>query len=78
MGASLLLALVTLQVIAQRDAPPAHATIILCLEGSFAAIGGILLLHEPLGTRTVLGFALMLTGMLISQRELIAGRREQI
>ena len=64
----------TLQVVAQRDAPPAHATIILCLEGSFAALGGVLLLSEPLSSRIVLGFGLMLAGMLISQWELISGR----
>ena len=57
----------TLQVIAQRDAPPAHATIILCLEGSFAALGGILILGEPVGSRIIMGFALALTGMLVSQ-----------
>jgi drug/metabolite transporter (DMT)-like permease len=62
----------TLQVVAQRDAPPAHATIILCLEGCFAALGGIIILHEPRGTWTLLGFALMLMGMLISQWEIIA------
>jgi len=62
----------TLQVVAQKDAPPAHATIILCLEGCFAALGGVLLLHEPIGPRTILGFALMLAGMLISQWELIS------
>ena len=65
----------TLQVVAQRDAPPAHATIILCLEGSFAALGGVLLLHEPVGVRTIIGFVLMLSGMLVSQLELIRGRR---
>ena len=67
----------TLQVVAQRDAPPAHATIILCLEGSFAALGGVLLLHEPLGKRTIIGFALMLTGMLASQWEVIQGPRRK-
>ena len=67
----------TLQVVAQKDAPPAHATIILCLEGSFAALGGVILLHEPLGSRTVIGFVLMLAGMLISQWELITGGRNQ-
>jgi drug/metabolite transporter (DMT)-like permease len=66
----------TLQVVAQRDAPPAHATIILCLEGCFAALGGVLLLREPLGTWTVLGFVLMLTGMLASQWEVIAGHQK--
>jgi drug/metabolite transporter (DMT)-like permease len=63
----------TLQVVAQKDAPPAHATIILSLEGVFAAIGGGLLLAEPLHSWTLLGFALMLGGMLATQWELIAG-----
>jgi drug/metabolite transporter (DMT)-like permease len=57
----------TLQTMAQRFAPPAHVTIILCLEGSFAALGGILLLREPVEPRIVLGFALMLAGMFVSQ-----------
>jgi drug/metabolite transporter (DMT)-like permease len=63
----------TLQAVAQRDAPPAHATIILCLEGCFAALGGVLLLAEPVGRWTLLGFFLMLCGMLITQWEVIAG-----
>ena len=65
----------TLQVVAQQYAPPAHATIILCLEGSFAALGGVLILHEQAGARTILGFAFMLAGMLVSQWELIRGSR---
>jgi drug/metabolite transporter (DMT)-like permease len=64
----------TLQVVAQRDAPPAHATIILCLEGGFAALGGILILHEPVGSRILIGFALALAGMLASQWGLIRSR----
>jgi drug/metabolite transporter (DMT)-like permease len=63
----------TLQVVAQQHAPPAHATIILCLEGCFAALGGVLLLGEPLGAWTLLGFTLMFCGMLITQWELIIG-----
>ena len=63
----------TLQVVAQKNAPPAHATIILCLEGLFAALGGIIILGEKTGAFTVLGFALMLCGMIITQWELIAG-----
>jgi drug/metabolite transporter (DMT)-like permease len=67
----------TLQVVAQREAPPAHATIILCLEGGFAALGGILILHEPVGSRIITGFALALAGMLASQWELIRGPRKE-
>jgi drug/metabolite transporter (DMT)-like permease len=63
----------TLQAVAQRDAPPAHATIILCFEGCFAALGGFLLLAEPVGSWTMIGFILMFCGMLITQWEVIAG-----
>ncbi|MDR0443098.1 MAG: DMT family transporter [Treponema sp.] len=64
----------TLQVIAQRDAPPAHATIILCFEGCFAALGGALIRSEKIGAWTLLGFSLMLAGMLGSQWEVIRKR----
>jgi drug/metabolite transporter (DMT)-like permease len=62
----------TLQVIAQRDAPPAHAVIILCFEGCFAVLGGILLLSEKAGGWTLLGAFFMLIGMLATQWEVIA------
>ena len=67
----------TFQLVAQRDAPPAHVTIILCLEGSFAALGGVFILGERVGGWTMIGFALMLGGMLTSQRGVLAGRREE-
>ena len=57
----------TLQVVAQRTADPSHVVIILSLEGVFAALGGWLLLGEVLKARDVLGGALILSGMLISQ-----------
>jgi len=64
----------TLQVVAQRDAPPAHATIILCFEGCFAALGGALLLAEKTGLWTLAGFILMLAGMLATQWDVIANK----
>ncbi|HAS51820.1 MAG TPA: EamA family transporter [Gammaproteobacteria bacterium] len=57
----------TLQVVAQRDAPPAHAAIILSLETVFAALGGWLLLNETLAGRGLIGCGLMFAGMLLSQ-----------
>lgn len=57
----------TLQVVAQRDAHPAHASILLSMEGAFAVLGGWLLLEETLSLRGLVGCALMLTGMLVSQ-----------
>ncbi|MBN1482520.1 DMT family transporter [candidate division KSB1 bacterium] len=56
----------TLQVVAQKYAPPTHAAIILSLEAVFAVLGGWLVLSEMLSRRSVLGCAFMLTGMLIS------------
>lgn len=57
----------TLQVVAQREAHPAHASIILSLEAVFAAAGGWLMLNETLSLRGMAGCSLMLTGMLLSQ-----------
>ncbi len=62
----------TLQVVAQRRAPPAHAAILLSLESVFAAIGGSVLLGEKLGARGTLGCALMFGGMVASQVPAIA------
>ncbi len=57
----------TLQVVAQKDAPPTHAAIILSLEAVFAVLGGWLILSEMLSLRSLFGCALMLAGMLMSQ-----------
>jgi drug/metabolite transporter (DMT)-like permease len=58
----------TLQVHAQKSVPPAPATIILCLEGVFALIGGWLLLHEQLTVNIMIGAALLFVAMLLSIR----------
>jgi len=57
----------TLQVVAQRDAHPAHASILMSLEAVFAALGGWMLLGETLSLRGLAGCALMMGGMLLSQ-----------
>jgi len=64
----------TLQTVAQGHARPADAAIILSLEAVFAVIGGWLILSEQLTTRALLGCALMLVGILISQ---LGGRTEE-
>lgn len=63
----------TLQIVAQRTADPAHAAIILSLEGAFAALGGWLVLHEMLSARGLVGCGLMLAGTLVSQ---VVGQRK--
>lgn len=67
----------TLQVVAQRRAPAAHAAIILSLEAVFAVLGGWLLLNEVLGPRGILGCTLMLAGMLLSQLPAILKLRQK-
>lgn len=57
----------TLQVVAQRDAPPIHAAIILSLESVFAALAGWIVLGEVLSIRSLTGCVMMLAGMLIVQ-----------
>jgi drug/metabolite transporter (DMT)-like permease len=57
----------TLQVVAQRDAKPTHAAILLSFETVFAALGGMVVLGESLGARGLFGCALMFAGMLASQ-----------
>ncbi len=57
----------TLQVIAQQDAKPTHAAILLSLESVFAVFWGWLLIKEVLTPRAIFGSFLMLGGMMISQ-----------
>jgi len=64
----------TLQVVAQRDAHPAHAAILLSLEAVFAAIGGWLILGEIISPRGLVGCGLMLFGMLLSQLWSLVGK----
>ena len=61
----------TLQVVAQRKAHPAHAAIILSMEGVFAVLGGWLIIDEALSPRGLLGCALMLAGMISAQSSLL-------
>jgi drug/metabolite transporter (DMT)-like permease len=57
----------TLQVVGQKHAPSAHAAIILSMETVFAVIGGYLILGERISGQELIGCALMLSGMLVSQ-----------
>jgi drug/metabolite transporter (DMT)-like permease len=57
----------TLQIIGQRKAQPAHAALILSMEGVFAALGGWIILSESLSLRGMLGCCLMLGGIILAQ-----------
>ena len=57
----------TLQMVGQKYTDPTLASLLMCLESVFAAIGGWLLLGEVLSGRELLGCALMLSASIIAQ-----------
>ncbi len=57
----------TLQVIAQRKAPPTHTALILSLESVFGMLCGIAFLAERPTLQQYAGAALMLGGVVVSQ-----------
>jgi drug/metabolite transporter (DMT)-like permease len=59
----------TIQVVAQKTAHPAYASIILSLEAVFAVLGGWMILHEQFTLRMMTGCALMLVGMVVVQKK---------
>jgi drug/metabolite transporter (DMT)-like permease len=66
----------TIQVVAQREAHPANAAIIMSLEAVFAVLGGWMILNESIPTRGLLGCLLMLIGMILSQLYLLKRKKE--
>ena len=58
----------TAQVWAQQYTPPAHAALIFTLEPVFALLTSIIVTGEHLGGKEILGFTLILTGMIVSER----------
>ena len=57
----------TLQVIGQRDADPAVASVILSLESVFSALFGFWILNETMNGAELLGCVLMFAAVLLSQ-----------
>lgn len=66
----------TLQVLAQRDAHPTHAAIILSLESAFSALAGWLILGETLSQRAFFGCLLMFISMIFSQLSQQTAKKE--
>ena len=56
------------QVWAQQYTPPAHTALIFALEPVFALLTSIIVTGVHFGAKEVLGFALILAGMIISER----------
>ena len=57
----------TLQMIGQKYCNPTLASLLMCLESVFAALGGWVLLGESMSARELIGCALMLSASVIAQ-----------
>ena len=65
----------TLQVVGQKGADPAIASLIMSLESVISAVSGFLILHQKLTKREVIGCVLMFTAIILVQ--LPAGREKE-
>ncbi|MGN0711537.1 MAG: DMT family transporter [Anaerovoracaceae bacterium] len=69
----------TLQIVAQKDTDPTVASLLLSLESVFAVISGMIVLHETMSGREVLGcvlmFAAIITAQLPSKEERLAAKQ---
>lgn len=65
----------TLQVFGQKYAEPAVASIVMSLEAVFAAIAGWLILGECLGSRELIGCALVFVAVLLAQTPELLDKR---
>lgn len=57
----------TLQIIGQKDLNPAIASLIMCLESVFSAVGGWLILNQTLSAREAAGCALIFAAVVLAQ-----------
>lgn len=57
----------TLQIIGQKDLHPAIASLIMCMESVFSALGGWLILHQNLSARESVGCALIFVAVVLAQ-----------
>ena len=57
----------TLQIIGQKDLHPAIASLSMCMESVFRALGGWLILHQSLSARESVGCALIFVAVVLAQ-----------
>ena len=57
----------TLQILGQKELTPAVASLIMCLESVFSALGGWLILHQNLSVREASGCVLIFAAVVLAQ-----------
>ena len=63
----------TLQIIAQKDAQPSVAALIMSLESVFSVLGAWLILHQTMSLRETLGCILMFAAIVLAQLPVAQG-----
>ena len=67
----------TLQILGQKDTPPAVASLIMSLESVFAALSGWLVLGQSMNGRELLGCVLVFAAVILAQIPLEALKKEK-
>lgn len=67
----------TFQTFGQKYTEPAVASLLLCLESAFSVIFGWIILHQTLGKKALLGCAVMLVAVMLTQIQLPKGKNKQ-
>ena len=57
----------TLQILGQKELNPAVASLIMCLESVFSALGGWLILNQNLSVREASGCVLIFAAVVLAQ-----------
>ena len=68
----------TLQIIAQKDADPTSATLIMSLESVFAVLSGWLVLGESLSSKELIGCLFVFIAVILAQVQLPPPKKEKI
>lgn len=67
----------TLQILGQKDTPPAVASLIMSLESVFAALSGWLVLGQSMNGRELLGCVLVFAAVILAQVPLEALKKKK-
>ncbi len=68
----------TFQILGQKNAEPAFASIILSTESMFSVIGGAIILGETMTARGYIGCALIFAGIILTQVKIFGRRKTRL
>ena len=57
----------TLQILAQKDSNPTVVSLLMSLESVFATLAGVIVLHDKMSSRELIGCVLMFAAVMLAQ-----------